>query len=174
LANDQIIFASIVISLLTGFFAGIYPSIYLSSFQPVQILRGKLKKGKTKSGIRKVLVIAQFSIAIIFVALTLTFQNQADFLNDADLGYNRSDVLVVPLSDETKDNYSVIKEKLNNYPGVINTSFSNGIPGNWQTKKQVIPEGMDANNSLEIYYYGIDYEFIKTMGIQLSSGRFFK
>ncbi len=173
-ANEKIIFSSIIISFLTGLLAGIYPALFLSSFRPIQILRGKLKKGKTKIGMRKVLVSAQFSITVIFVLLTLTFGEQADFLMNADLGYNRSGILVVPLSDETRDNYSFIKEKLNNYPGIMNTTASRGVPGNWQTKRHVIPEGMDINSSLETYYYGVDYDFFNTMEMQLTAGRFFK
>ncbi|MGD8778589.1 MAG: ABC transporter permease [Ignavibacteria bacterium] len=169
--NEKIIFFSIIISLITGFAAGIYPAVFLSSFRPVQILKGIFVQGKGQNKLRKILVILQFSISIVFVVLTLVFQKQSEFIINSDLGYNRSGVIAIPLTNEIKKSYPIIKERLRNLSGVLNTTVSMSIPGNWQTKKNVLPEGFDTDNSLTAYYYGIDYDFFNTMEMQISQGR---
>ncbi len=174
LNNEKIIVASIVISLLTGFVAGIYPAIFLSSFRPIHIFKGVLKKGKAQSRVRKMLVVFQSSISVIFVVLTLTFQDQSEFITNADLGYNRAGVIAIPLSEETQGSYPIVKEQLRNFPGVLNTTASRSTPGNWQTKVNVIPEGIEADNALNVYYYGIDFDFFETMEMQITSGRAFQ
>ena len=172
--NEKLIIASIIISLATGFISGIYPAIFLSSFRPIQILKGIFRKGKTQSRVRKALVVFQFSISVIFVVLTLSFRGQSDYIANADLGYNRAGVLAIVLPEESQTTFPIIKEQLKNFQGVQNITASNSIPGNWQTKVNVIPEGRDANTALRTYYYGIDYNFFKTLEMQIKTGRNFQ
>ncbi|MFC2104882.1 ABC transporter permease, partial [Bacteroidota bacterium] len=172
--NGKLLFASLVISLLTGLIAGLYPALVLSSFNSVKIFKGIFEQGKGKNRFRKILVVLQFSISIIFIVLTILCQKQSKFLVNADLGYNRDGIIRISLDAETKESYPIIKEKLENIPGILKITAAVSTPGNWQTKIKVIPEGTDPDNSLNVYYYGINYDFFEAMGVNILSGRSFQ
>ncbi|MEE9443182.1 MAG: ABC transporter permease [candidate division Zixibacteria bacterium] len=172
--NERLVFASLVITLGSGLVAGIYPAIYLSSFRPVHIFKGGISMGKGKSRVRKVLVTLQFSISVILVVLALTMQKQSEFIASVDLGYSRQGMIAVTLEDKTNDSYPIIKERLRNVPGVLNVSAARSTPGNWQRKENVIPEGIDPDNALNVYFYGVHYDFFETMEMQITAGRSFQ
>jgi putative ABC transport system permease protein len=171
--NNTVIFAFFITTVLTGFVAGLYPAVFLSSFRPVLTLKGKVNKGRSRGKMRKLLVIFQFSTSVILIVMALVWQKQSIFVYNTDLGYQRQGVLIARLPDEAKTNLHLIQKKLSNNPYIINTTASVMLPGHWRTKAVVIPEGLSVNHALRIYSYGIDYGFFKTLGMQIIQGRSF-
>lgn len=169
--NKQIILTAIIMSILTGVLAGLYPALFLSSLRPIQIIKGKLNKGKSHGRMRKSLVITQFALSTLFIAIALVLQEQADYIRHVDLGYERKGVFAVPLPEEIKSKYEIFKTRLYNNPDIESAAASMGAPGNWQTKTNVIPEGMEISEPIKIYSYGVDYGFLETMSLSIISGR---
>ncbi|UCC44958.1 MAG: ABC transporter permease, partial [Candidatus Zixiibacteriota bacterium] len=169
-----LLLASLVITVVSGLVAGIYPAIYLSSFRPTRIFVGGANGGRGKGRFRRVSAIFQCSASVVLVVLALTMQKQSEFLPNADLGYSREGVVAVTLEGETNESYTRMREKLRYTPGVVNVSAARSIPGNWQRKEYVIPEGVDPQNALDVYYYGVHHDFFETMGMQITAGRSFQ
>ncbi len=132
-----------------------------------------MTKGKKGGKLRKTLVVVQFAASIIIIILALVWKKQTDFVYKADFGFNKNNVLVVPISFEAQSNYSVIKEELMRNPGVISVAASVNTPGRWKSKSDVIPEGKSENESLRAYTYGVNYEFFETLDMKVITGRTF-
>jgi ABC-type antimicrobial peptide transport system permease subunit len=164
---------SISMILLTGFLAGSYPAFYLSSFQPVRVLKGKIQEGRTASLPRKILVILQFGFSILLIMGTIVIYNQIQFVKSRELGYQQERLISVERNDELDKNYKVLKNELlqsgivegvtvSNSP--ITTISSNNFVG-WPGK----PE------ELKVIFTTIitEYDYASTMGIKVLHGRDF-
>lgn len=172
-SNGKIIVSFLMITIVTGFLSGIYPAVFLSSFRPIQILKHKTARGKSRGTLRKILVIFQFATSVILIVLALVWQRQSVFLYQADMGYSRDNVLITPLSDETKGNIHLMADRLARHPDILNVTASTRIPGGWNTREFVVPEGSGKEDAARIYTYGIDYQFFKTMEMDIIRGRSF-
>ncbi|UCC41495.1 MAG: ABC transporter permease [Candidatus Aminicenantes bacterium] len=161
------------VAVLTGIFAGSYPSFYLSVFKPVQILTGKIQKGKKGGRLRKTLVVVQFSFSIILIVFTLISVKQSDHNIRVDLGYDRNGIVAVEIAGAARDNIEPMKTELSRHPDIVSVSASQALPISWDTKHPVLPEGFDANDTLNMNIYGIDYDFIELLDIKLTQGRSF-
>ena len=172
-SSPQIFILVSGVAVLTGIFAGSYPAFYLSVFQPVQILTGKVQKGKKGGCLRKTLVVVQFSFSIILIVFTLISVRQSDHNLRVDLGYDRNGVVAVEITGGARDNLELFKTELSRHPDIVSVSASQAVPISWDTKNQVLPEGSSENDTLDMNTYGIDYDFIEILGIELVQGRSF-
>lgn len=174
--SDISIWRAVAIAVLGTLLASsIYPALLLSSFKPIESLKGKLTSGFGTTSFRKALVIFQFSVSIILLVCTIIMSNQMSFLKKKDLGYDKSYVFTVPLPQQVVDHLDAIKAELNNQPGVLNIAtsdaynFSNleGSTGDidWEAKP--------ANNNMIITQVIIDKDFISTMKIPFLEGKDF-
>ncbi len=105
--------------------SGIYPALMLSSFKPIQSLKGKITTGVGIGMLRKGLVVFQFAISVILVVCTIIMSNQMHFIRNKSLGYDKSYVFSVPLPGEAARHLDAIKTELANQPGILNVSASN-------------------------------------------------
>ena len=156
-----------------GLFAGSYPAFFLSGFMPVQILKKRIQSGRKGSRMRRVLVVSQFTFAIVLIVGTMVIRKQHAHLYTVDFGYDRSRILVVPIPREFQENLESFQKELVRDPGIVSVSASESIPPVWMTEKAVLTEGLGEDEAWTMNAYGVDYSFVETMGIQMMQGRSF-
>ncbi|UCC39496.1 MAG: ABC transporter permease [Candidatus Aminicenantes bacterium] len=165
------VFSLIAILLLTVLVSGSYPSIYLSSFQPVRILRTATAV-RTKSRFREVLVVVQFAISIMLITCTLVVLRQIHFMKYADLGFDKENLLSVPLTENMSRYAAGIKDTLIQRSKVAKVT----APGSTNQGGRLRWEGMNQELSYlenEVRFRMVDYDFFDTMGAQIVAGRNF-
>jgi putative ABC transport system permease protein len=159
--------------LFVGILAGSYPAFYLSSFQPVQVLKSNSAKGSRKSNIRSGLVIMQFAISITLLIGTIIIKNQLDYIQNKNLGFKKEHLFSIMNGGVLGKNVNSFKQELiknSKILSVTNSSqmFRAGIPGNgylYNKKYGTDPTGCQ--------FVDVDYDFLKTYQIKLKEGRFF-
>lgn len=165
----------LLITLLVGIISGSYPSFYLSSFMPMTVLRGTVSKAGKKSGLlRKMLVVIQFFIAIIMIIGTIVVSNQLRFLRNTDLGFKKDNLIVIPLQDSTfRSKAEAFKNELLQNSAIESATNCTGVPGeiNWIQVLRV--EREDEMAEMALILAQTDYDYVKTMGMQILKGRDF-
>jgi putative ABC transport system permease protein len=165
--------AAVIFILFTGFVAGSYPAFYLSSFTPVKVLKGTFKKASAAITPRKVLVILQFSFAIILIIGTVIITHQIQYVQNRDAGYNRENLIYAFTQGDADKNYQLIKQELlNNGIASSVTKSSNPITQRWSDSWGFSWQGStEADKKTDFVRMGGDADFVKTIGVKLLAGR---
>jgi len=175
LENPFHIGALILIALICGIVAGSYPSFYLSSFNPVKVLKGlKIKTGGSASFIRKGLVVTQFAISVILIISTIIIFQQIQHVKTRDLGYNKNDLIYTSVQGSLQSNFTAIKNGLKATGAVEDAALSTSMilnlssnSGNWEWP------GKDPSKQILITGEAASPGYISTMGLKLKEGRNF-
>jgi len=171
--ESQFVLFGILLVIIVGFLAGSYPALYLSSFSPVQALKD-VQPGGTRSGFaRKILVVLQFSISIALIIGTFIVFNQMSFIRNADLGFNKDQIILIPTVNQISQNYETYKNELLNHPDILYVTGMEDILGVNHNTRQVVIEGLNPDQSYWYPMFMVRHDFIETFDIQVVAGRAF-
>lgn len=163
------------LAIFTGLVAGSYPALYLSSFKPAKVLKGKFSNSFSVLALRKALVIFQFIISIVLIVASVVIAGQMKFLRSADLGFNQNQQVVIPLrSSNAKKMYSSFKDELAKQSGISNIGASLYYPGISNVSDNIyFKDGQSMEEGRDIKMNYVDPSFLQTLGIQAVAGRLY-
>ncbi len=173
--DTTIIIYFIAIILCTGLLAGSYPALYLSKFNPLSVLKGKLNTSVAEIVSRKGLVVFQFTLSTILIVAVMVIYQQMQFIQNTEAGYDKNNILRLSAEGNIRDKEEAFIAELKNVPGVANASstyhqivgrgYNHGGGMEWQ--------GKDPNSDVSFDVFEVDYDFVETMGMKIKEGRSF-
>jgi putative ABC transport system permease protein len=166
-----VFFISVII--VVGLLAGSYPALMLSSFSPIDSLKGKLKRGKGGAFFRKTLVVFQFGISVLLIISVVVIMKQMSYIKNTDLGFDKEQSMIVGLdNNDISQHKQQFKNELLNIRGVKDVSLMSGEPGGFHDSY-----GFEAEaNPNETYLFNTeftDFDFVKTLNLKIIAGRDF-
>jgi len=174
LLAPKFILGILAVTLATGVIAGSYPALFLSSFQPVKVLKGWTAAGARSAFFRKALVVVQFSLSILLLIGMGIVARQIDYMRNKKLGYDKDQLIYLPMRGETAKNYEALKARLLSDPRI------EGVTGIHQPPTSIGSnswgatwDGKDPDQRYLIGMAAVDFDYPETMGIPMAAGRAF-
>lgn len=165
---------SLVFISFTGLLAGSYPALYLSSFQPLQVLKGTFRVGKWAAIPRKTLVVVQFTVSVTLIIGTIIVYQQLQKAKDRPIGYNRNGLISMGMDKEIQDHYEAFRAELKSAGAIEELTASNSpLTGVWNTNGGFDWEGKDPNLAVDFPNSRVNKEWGKTVGWKVTQGRDF-
>jgi putative ABC transport system permease protein len=175
LDNPSLFGGILLVSLLTGLLAGIYPALFLSGFRPAAVLSRTFTGGpRPASRLRNILVLAQFTVTIVLIVSTFVVRDQLLFMRQADLGFSREQIVILPVRDRAiRQNLAVIRTELLRRPDITAVAASDSLPNDVATFTSRPWTGKSEGEPVPIYYNTADYGFVDLFDIDIVQGRNF-
>jgi len=158
------------LSLLIGGLAGIYPALVLSLYKPSQVLKGEFKSSSKGSWLRQVLVVFQFGISVFLIISTLVVGNQMKHVQSVKLGYDRANIIVIPINRKIVDRMEVFKREIISATSATSISIAGEAPSNIRGGYSLWSEGMEDGATIDVTAVAIDNDYITTLNIELLAG----
>lgn len=168
------IFAGLaILALCVGFLSGSYPAVALSSYKPVDVLKGKIKSGSKGKQLRHALVVGQFAISLTLIIGTIIVYSQLDYMQSKDIGLDKEQVVVIKNGENLNNQTDTFRQQLANLEGIVSASVTSNYPTEADFTDFYHPQNANGND-LMISSILTDHHFIETMGIELIEGRNFR
>lgn len=170
----KVLTALLAATIVSGFFAGFYPAMVLSSFRPSQVLKGILKASFQGAALRKGLVVFQFTLSITLIAGTVVVFSQLEHLRSIDTGFNQEQMLVINFDYDGKvqERLEMIKNEFEKHPSIISAAASRTVPGGHFPKATTLIETATGEmQSKAPDLYEVDFDFIPHFDIDVVAGR---
>ena len=162
------------IALLTGLVSGSYPALFLASFKPVSTIKGKLKSGTGNAVFRRILVVVQFFLSAALIIGTGVVSKQMTFIKNRNLGWNKEQVVAIPIRSYSLPSLEALKAELANTPGILNVAVATQKPSYTSWSSSGFDwEGKDPSLKVDVTYMGADDGYVDTMGMTIAQGRNF-
>jgi putative ABC transport system permease protein len=183
--NPGILFLFAVIFFISCVLAGLYPAFYITRFNTILALKGRSGDPRKKNRIQKVLLVTQFAVSILLITATGVVYQQLQFLRNKPLGFQKQQMLVVPIFGSGAFSYgqkvdSSVRRRMNNfydalsgYSKINSVTASSEMPGQGFLRGLVVPEGRSDQDNLFAPWLSVDYNFIRTLKMNIVAGRDF-
>lgn len=173
-ASSSFWLSLLALTLVTGVISGSYPALFLSAFRPIRVLKGTLKFSAGTAWFRRGLVVFQFVLSIILIIGTMVVSGQVNYVQSMDLGYDRDNLVYIPLEGDLPAKYKPFREAALQLPGVLAVSRVNQDPTNVENGTGGVDwDGKDPNNLVMFTNIAAGYDIVRTMKMKLVAGREF-
>ncbi|HEX8659605.1 MAG TPA: ABC transporter permease [Hymenobacter sp.] len=177
LRNPALLGLLAALTIVVGLVAGFYPALVLSSFQPVKVLKSAVVTdglfGRVQ-WLRHGLIVVQFALSVFLIICAIVVFRQVSYLHNKDLGFNRDQIMFFPMRGENMNtHYEAFKNELAQVPGVVSASIGYGFPGDAVAGDGLIVPTNGEQKRYSVTQLMVDYDYIKTLGLQLVTGRDF-
>ena len=172
--NGRFVFSFLAVVFLTGLISGSYPALFLSSYKPVVVFREAVSSGKKGTVFRRIFVVFQFSLSILLIIGTFIIYKQLHFIRNKELGFDKDHVVFIPIKENMGAKYETAKNELLRDPNILSvTACWNHFPRDTWRSAGFEWEGGDPvrQRELDLVYTGVDYDFFRLLGLEISDGR---
>ncbi len=162
-------------AVFVGILTGLYPAFALSSFKPVEVLKGRYLPGSSRSWLRQGLVVFQFSISVVLIIAAVIAQRQLTYMRSADMGFDKEQTLVINgrNNDVFQNQFEAFKSSVSNVPGVESVTISSSIPGRQMGTNVAAREQGMVEDGQTFYWMSVDHDFIEAYDLDMKAGRGF-
>ena len=165
----------VIFVIVVGCIAGSYPALFLSGFQPIEVLKGKLATGFKGGTLRSSLVVFQFAISIFLIIGTIVIYNQLKYIQNKDLGYNREHVMIINRVWTLGNKAKTFKQEVKQLAGAKSVTMTGFLPTSGYNNNSSLFKDpvLDAKKAIQSSIWNVDEDYIPTLGIKLTVGRNF-
>ena len=173
--NMQFWFASLLFIIITAFLAGSYPALYLSSFNPVTVLKGTFKTGRFAALPRKILVVTQFTVSVALIIGTMIVRDQIDYAKNRPVGYQKEGLIQIPvMSSEFEGKADMMRNQFISSGAVMEmATMSSPTTNVWSNRSGYTWDGKPPGFQEDFAHTSVSYEFVDALGLKIIEGRGF-